>query len=299
MPYAVGAAGFVAALLLFASGAAAQNLFVSCMGDSGIFEIAPNGTESFFAGGVGIAPAGLAFDSSGDLFVASVGSGEISEFINHNGVLSTTPVVFASGLDEPFGLAFNSAGNLFVSEYGNGVIAEITPTGTVSTFAQGPDGAEGLTFFGTELFVANQIKDTVSEISPSGTITAFASGFSAPSGLAIGGAGLFVSNQQGNTIDEILLTSKRGLTYASGLDEPNGIVFNGNVLYEADTESGEINEFIPTNRLPIGTTIVEKNLVSGLDEPVGLAFQPAPEPPVWALLAAGATALLARCRRAK
>jgi glucose/arabinose dehydrogenase len=53
-----------------------------------------------FASGLS-GPEGLAFDSTGDLFEADSGSGNIFEF-TPSGVKST----FASGLDNPNGLAF-------------------------------------------------------------------------------------------------------------------------------------------------------------------------------------------------
>jgi hypothetical protein len=68
--------------------------------------------EKFNSSGVGTAfastgynyPAGLAFDSSGNLYVSNLGNGTIEEF-NANGV----GTVFASGLGYASGLAFEEA----------------------------------------------------------------------------------------------------------------------------------------------------------------------------------------------
>ena len=81
-----------------------------------IYEFTPGGVQSTFASGLNY-PAGLAFNSAGNLFVADIGSGNIYEF-TPGGVQST----FASGLNTPEGLAFNSAGNLFVADHGTGNI---------------------------------------------------------------------------------------------------------------------------------------------------------------------------------
>ena len=87
---------------------ASNNLFV-IVNTSGItpsslvLEFTQNGIQSTFASGL-TDPAGLAFDSSGNLFVAelvNMGVGEISEF-TPGGSRST----FASGLTAPFSLAF-------------------------------------------------------------------------------------------------------------------------------------------------------------------------------------------------
>ena len=87
-------------------------------------EFAPNGTRSTFASG--LTPVSLAFNSSGDLFVASQGS--IYEFVP-NGTRST----FVSGLTDPSGLAFSSSGDLFFGD--DDYIYECTPSGYLQTVA--------------------------------------------------------------------------------------------------------------------------------------------------------------------
>lgn len=289
MLHSCARAVFVGAFLLLAAGAPAQNLFVSCAGNGNIVEINPQGGQSVFATGLNT-PNGLAFDSAGDLFVANEGSGTIDEFINNGGVLSSTPVLYASGLDDPFDLAFGPGGLLFASEYGNGDIAEISSSGTVSTYATGLAGPEGLAFgTGLVLYVANHNGGSITSISAGGTKTTVVSDLGSPSGLIVSGLEILESSQIGNDIDEIV--SKTAETYVSGLDDPNGIALDGaDKLFEADTGSGDINEFTKT----LGPTggITETNFGSGLDEPVGLAFQPVPEPSALGLLAVGATAFL-------
>ena len=92
-----GALILVAGLLL-AGNAKGQNLFVGS-GNS-IVEITPSGAKSTFASGL-YYPWGLVFNSTGTLFEADMGSGNIYEF-TPDGAQST----FASGLYEPGGLAF-------------------------------------------------------------------------------------------------------------------------------------------------------------------------------------------------
>lgn len=125
------------------------DLFESDWGSGNIYEFAPNGTRTTFASG--ITPDGLAFDASGDLFDADITSGNIYEFVNNNGILNSTPIVFASGLNHPLGLAFNSAGDLFESDFGTGNIYEFTPDGTKSTFASGLPAPGMLAFEGLAL----------------------------------------------------------------------------------------------------------------------------------------------------
>lgn len=71
---------------------------------------------------------------------------------------------------------------------------------------------------------------------------------------------------------------------------PEGLAFNSaGDLFVSDTGSGNIYEFTPGGAQSI--------FVTGLNNPFALAFQPVPEPSGLGLLAAGAAALLVRCRR--
>src|SRR5271157_2749455 len=81
------------------------------------------------------------------------------------------------------------AQNLFVSNQGSGTISEISPEGTVTTFASGLSNPNGLAFNSSgDLFVANENVGTISEIAPDGSVSLFASGLSDPYGLAFNGS---------------------------------------------------------------------------------------------------------------
>ena len=73
---------------------------------------------------------GLAFDSSGNLYVAESGQ-NIVQKITPTGSRST----FASGLSTPQGLAFDSSGNLYVANGASNTIVKVTPGGSSSVFA--------------------------------------------------------------------------------------------------------------------------------------------------------------------
>jgi sugar lactone lactonase YvrE len=77
---------------------AARNFFVTDFG--GILKYTPAGDQSIFTSKVDL-PNGLAFDGTGNLFVADDGSGTILKF-RPDGIKST----FASGLNEPLFIAF-------------------------------------------------------------------------------------------------------------------------------------------------------------------------------------------------
>jgi hypothetical protein len=133
----------------------AGNLYAADSGsdtvDATIYKFAPDGTRTVFVGPSAFAdetfPVGLAFDSSGNLFVSTEGDP------GSDTILKFTPTgtesTFATGLTQPRGLAFDAAGNLFVAETlaaPNGDILKFTPDGTGTVFATGIDRPEFLAF---------------------------------------------------------------------------------------------------------------------------------------------------------
>ena len=108
-------------------------------------------------------PMGLAFDRSGNLFVADVERGSIFK-LTPDGSQST----FASGL-APLDLAFDPSGNLFVAGSGD-TIFKFAPNGTKSTFASGLSVLSGLAFDGAgNLFVSERDSSRILKFAPDGT----------------------------------------------------------------------------------------------------------------------------------
>jgi sugar lactone lactonase YvrE len=271
----------VAAVLLIASSAQAQNLFEADFWSGNIYEITPNGVVSTFASGV-YYPTALTFDGAGNLFVAD-SHGNINAF-TPNGVES----VFASGLYNTTGLAFDSAGNLFVATglpgQVGGFILEYTPSGGRSIFASELD-SRGLAFnTGGDLFDAEfGNTSAVLKFTPLGVKSTFASGLNSVTSLA------FDSKDNLFVLDgwNILQFTPSGVesTFASGLYYPYAITFDSDDdLFVAEDSTLEIR--------PDGTQSVFAP-ISG----TRLAFQPvpAPEPTSFELLIVGTVALFV-CR---
>ncbi len=186
-------------LILICSSALSQNLFMSSNdGQTGvIFEFTPGGVQSTFASGLSN-PQGLAFDSTGNLFVGDAGSGAIYKFAP-DGMRST----FALGLSSPLGLAIDSAGNLFVADYGD--IYKFTPDGVRTTFASGLEGPWGLACDSAgNLFVTDGLDivapghANIYKFTPDGVRTTFASGLLAPEDLAFDSAGNLIVLEGGD-----------------------------------------------------------------------------------------------------
>jgi DNA-binding beta-propeller fold protein YncE len=121
-------------------------------------------------------PYGLAFDSSGSLFVSTYRGGSLYKFTPGGGFTS-----FGSGLSDPFAVACDAAGDVFVADLGgggtqDGSIYKFAPDGTRTTFATGLDPI-GLAFDGSgNLFAADYGSDTIYKYMPDGTRSTFASG---------------------------------------------------------------------------------------------------------------------------
>jgi sugar lactone lactonase YvrE len=207
-------------------------------------------------------PIGLAFDHSGNLFVANSLTSTIEKFTP--GGIGT---VFASGpgVNNPAGLAFDGAGNLFVANYGNGTVEKFTPGGVGSVFANLPGALNSPVGLAVDsagnLFVSETDANTIQKFTPGGAGSLFASGLNGPQGLAFDSAGnLFAAN--------------------------NG-TYNGSQFV-----NGYIEKFTPDG---VGSVFASQNEIgSPFNTPVYIAI--VPEPSVWQMIVPGMAYLVARWR---
>ncbi len=196
-------------------------------------------------------PAGLAFDSKGNLYVsnsnyAGTPSAGTVSVVGPGGGAATT---FATGLSNPEGLAFDSKGNLYIANQGDGSgtsVSVVGPGGGVATtFATGFNAPDGIAFDKAgNLYVANQA-GSVSVVGPGGGVaTTFATLPSGAGGLVFDSAGdLFVTQGNVGTVVEFgpgngssfttyatgfTLGGASGLAFApSAVPEPSSLVLLG------------------------------------------------------------------------
>jgi sugar lactone lactonase YvrE len=137
------------------------NLFIASQNQNRIFKVGTSGQltviagdgNSGFSGDGGPAtsaqlafPAGLASDSSGNLYIADTENHRIRK-VNTSGTISTVAGDGTDGfggdggpatgaqLDNPFGVALDASGNLYIGDTSNHRIRKVDSSGTISTVA--------------------------------------------------------------------------------------------------------------------------------------------------------------------
>ena len=215
---------------------------------AGVVTTLAGGTQGY-ADGVGAAaqfnyPAGVAVDSSGNVYVADQGNDRIRK-VTPAGVVTTLAGDSMPGYEDgvgtaakfyrPTGVAVDSSGNVYVADCYNNRIRKVTPAGVVSTLA-------GKTSSGSNFGYVDGI----------GTGAQFAN----PIGVAVDSSGnVYVADTMNNRIRKVtpegLVSTLAGSTkgYADGVgtgaqfDFPYGVAVDssGNI-YVADTDNQRIRK---------------------------------------------------------
>ncbi|HXW82656.1 MAG TPA: NHL repeat-containing protein, partial [Acidimicrobiales bacterium] len=260
-------------------------------------------------------PVGLAFDSSGDLWVTNFTNSTVVEFTASQLSTSGSPAPSvtlspsASSLSEPVGLAFGTSGDLWVTNVGNSTVVEFTPTQLAATGSPTPnvvisstgtslDYPYSLAFDSLgDLWVGNFSNNTVVEFTttqltatgapaPNVTIsTNPGDSLDGPVGLIFASSGnLWAENYNGDTIVEFTASqlATNGspnpdvtLFATTSLDQPHGLAFDSSGdLWVANYPDSTIIEFTPSE-IATGSPTPNVTLTStagSLSGPLGLAF---------------------------
>lgn len=240
----------VLALLTASTGAHADTVYVPNAGINRVMQFTSGGVGSIFANTSSGAWA-LAFDSAGNVYVATPGDNSIRKFSPAGSDLGVFATLGTSGGSGPTGLAFDSAGNLYASDANDNTIKKFTAAGAGSVFANtGLFYPIGLAFdTAGNLYAANGNANNIRKFSPTGTdLGVFASsGGASPYGLAFDSTGnLYVANNGGGGIVKITPAGS-GSVFANPAATPVGLAFDsaGN-LYASYNQLNTIKKFSPT-----------------------------------------------------
>ncbi len=179
---------------------ASGNVYVADHGNHKIRKITSSGEVSTLAGtgstgstdGAGAsatfnAPAGVAVDANGNVYVAELSNrkirkitsaGVVSTFAGSGNYLNTDGQGTAASFSDPNAVAVDSYGNLYITDGGGNRVRKITAAGYVSSYAGGNSGsADG---------------------------SAGAAGFSIPTGVAVDASGnLYIADRDNHKIRKI------------------------------------------------------------------------------------------------
>ncbi len=235
-----------------------------------LLSITPNVTLTGLNG-----PTAMAFNSSGDLFVANSGFTQQGTTVSEFAPGSTTPFATLVGLADPDALAFDHSGNLYVANYQQtGSISVFAPDSTTPTATlSGIRWPKDLLFNSAgDLFVADDaaISPSVTEFTPGSTTASFAIDPSGHFGQALAfdsGGNLYEGDDLNDNIEEFASGATTSFTQLTGVTNPNALAFDSSgILYSVNgIGSGTVSEF------SVGSTAPNVTL-TGLVTPTAIAF---------------------------
>lgn len=208
-------------------------------------------------------PVGMAYDASGNLYIANWSAGTVLRFAP-DGKRS----VFAEGLRGPSGLAISTAGDIYVASYSEDLVWRFTPAGDQSVFVRGLATPAGLSFDARgRLLIANRRTNQILAAHPDGKIDVAAEGLQTPVGaIELPNGDLLVSNIAGGI--SLVSGGPRARTINSDLGSP------GPGIVRAGTDSAYVVDYGGTTVSRVDRNGQRTVIADGLSSPVGLALAP-------------------------
>ena len=232
--------------------------------------------------GAFVLPAAIAFDKSGNYYVADAGGNRVRKVsaggkivtVAGNGISGfTNGVATSSELFYPTGVAVDGSGNIYISDSFNAVVRKVDTSGNMTTFASDPN------FFGLwnmaidtagNLYVADNGSCVIWKITSGGTVsvaagTLFACAYAgdggaatsaqlnAPYGVAVDSRGNLYIGDSGNNVI-------RKVTASSGII--NTLAGNGTCGFSGDGGPATAAELC----FPVGVAVDTQGNVSLADE---------------------------------
>ncbi len=193
------------------------------------------------------APAGLAYDASGNLYIAALGDNVIRK-VDLNGIITTVVGTGEQGfagdggpalsavLDSPAGIAFDASGNLYIADSHNHRIREVV-NGTISTIAG--TGTAGFSGDGASATSAQLNLPTAVSVDATGNILIADTNNQRIRKVSSG----TITTVAGN--GEQTFSGDGGPATQAGIDSPNGVAFDTLIagkFYIGDTHNQRIRQ---------------------------------------------------------
>ncbi len=234
------------------------------------------------------APAGVAVDASGNLYVADTGNSAVKE-VAPGCVLASCAVTLGSGFSSPRGIAVDASGDVFVADSGNQAVKEmlavngsIPASPTINTLGSGFSSPAALAVDQNgNVFVADTGSNTVKEILSAGGYASVRtlSSFSSPSDVSVDASGdVFVTDSNNDVVEEMVAVSgsipasPTIKTLASGFNRPAGVAVDANGdVFLADSGNGVVKELVAVNgSIPASPTVI--SFGTGLGTPTDVTL---------------------------
>jgi large repetitive protein len=243
-------------------------------------------------------PEGLAFDSTGNLYIADTGNNRVVE-ITSAGVQKTvlSGTVSGAALKAPKAVAVDASFDLFVADSGNNRVLEISPQGAASTVGTGLSDPSGIALTGTygTVMIADTGNNRLIAVIQGVQRTLISTGqlvdgqaLSSPQGLSVAPTttqnefDVLIADTGNNRVvsGELIgtgyssagiiasgLSGPQAVTFATPTFQPNGLEAGGGYgyAYIADTGNGQVFSESESDGIP-------QALVSnGMESPSGMA----------------------------
>lgn len=208
-------------------------------------------------------PVGMAFDATGNLFVAEWGAGRVSR-IDPAG----NRITFADGISGPSGLTIGPDGTIYVASYSRNEVYRFTPAGERSIYVTGLSTPAGIGFDRSgRLLIANRRTNQILAVTGNGRLEPIIDGLRTPVGFVqIPDGGYVVSNIEGDITIVRPDGSRIQTGEALGAPGPGVAMTTNGRVFVVDYGGTTIQEISPDGELHV--------VADGLKSPVGLVVAP-------------------------
>lgn len=208
-------------------------------------------------------PVGMAFDATGNLYVAEWGAGRVSK-VDSQGRRS----IFAEGLSGPSGLAIGPDGTIYVASYSRDEVYRFTPAGVRSVHVTGLATPAGLGFDRAgRLLIANRRTNQILTVAANGRLEPVIEGLQTPVGAVQTPDGGYVVSNIGGGVTIIRPDGTRiEAGKAFGTPGPGVAITKDGRVFVVDYGGTTVKEILSNGE--------SRSVADGLRSPVGLTIAP-------------------------